>query len=75
MVVVVMVMFMVAYTGTVGSKSLKVRFYRRGCPSIEQIVRETVAIEKDSGLAPALIRMHFHDYFARVWSGVHHLDH
>ena len=47
---------------------LDFRFYDRTCPSAEAIVQQTVAaaFRNDSGVAPALIRMHFHDCFVRV---------
>ena len=47
---------------------LDLGFYDRTCPSAETIVQQTVAaaFRNDSGVAPALIRMHFHDCFVRV---------
>jgi peroxidase len=46
-------------------------FYDRTCPSAEAIVQQTVAaaFRNDSGVAPALIRMHFHDCFVRGCDG------
>jgi peroxidase len=48
-------------------------FYDRTCPSAEAIVQQTVAaaFRNDSGVAPALIRMHFHDCFVRVSTCMH----
>jgi peroxidase len=47
---------------------LYVGFYRRTCPSAETIAQQTVAaaFRNNSGVAPALLRMHFHDCFVRV---------
>lgn len=47
--------------------SLQVGFYRKTCPSAEAIVESVVsqAYANDSGIAPALIRLHFHDCFVR----------
>ncbi|CAN6336383.1 unnamed protein product [Urochloa humidicola] len=46
-------------------------FYDTRCPSAETIVQQTVAaaFKNDSGVAPALIRMHFHDCFVRGCDG------
>ncbi|CAN6358638.1 unnamed protein product [Urochloa humidicola] len=50
---------------------LDVGFYDTRCPSAEIIVQQTVAtaFRNDSGVAPALIRMHFHDCFVRGCDG------
>ncbi|CDO98877.1 unnamed protein product [Coffea canephora] len=47
--------------------SLQAGFYRKTCPSAEAIVESVVsqAYANDSGIAPALIRLHFHDCFVR----------
>ncbi|CAI9765861.1 unnamed protein product [Fraxinus pennsylvanica] len=46
---------------------LKVGFYQKTCPSAESIVKTTLdqAYTQDSGIAAALIRLHFHDCFVR----------
>lgn len=51
------------------SNELKIGYYEKTCPSAEAIVKNTVrkAYENnDTGIAPALIRLHFHDCFVRV---------
>ncbi|TKW07050.1 hypothetical protein SEVIR_7G282200v4 [Setaria viridis] len=46
-------------------------FYDTRCPAAETIVQQTVAaaFRNDSGVAPAIIRMHFHDCFVRGCDG------
>ncbi|KAK3137433.1 hypothetical protein QOZ80_5BG0452190 [Eleusine coracana subsp. coracana] len=53
------------------SACLVVGFYDRTCPAAETIVQQTVAaaFRNHSGVAPALIRLHFHDCFVRGCDG------
>jgi peroxidase len=55
------------------SASLEFGFYNKTCPSAETIVQQTVAaaFTNNSGVAPALLRMHFHDCFVRVSPHMH----
>ncbi|KAL2943738.1 Peroxidase 5 [Bienertia sinuspersici] len=47
---------------------LNVGFYSKSCPSADQIVKEEVmnGFMSNNGIAPSLVRMHFHDCFVRV---------
>ncbi|XP_021743431.1 peroxidase 57-like [Chenopodium quinoa] len=49
------------------SSALQVGFYSSSCPNAENIVRQVVQqrFNADKSVAPALLRMHFHDCFIR----------
>ncbi|EEE62429.1 hypothetical protein OsJ_17220 [Oryza sativa Japonica Group] len=52
----------------VGARAcLDVGFYDTTCPTAETLIQQVVAaaFRNDSGVAPAMIRMHFHDCFVR----------
>ncbi|XP_052155196.1 peroxidase 1-like [Oryza glaberrima] len=60
--------FLVAFfPGAAVGAGLKVGFYNKTCPSAERLVQQAVAaaFKNNSGVAPGLIRLHFHDCFVR----------
>ncbi|XP_073130150.1 peroxidase 5-like [Henckelia pumila] len=50
---------------------LRVDYYNKTCPNAESIIWEEVeeAFFRDKGIAPGLVRMHFHDCFVRGCDG------
>lgn len=49
-------------------KGLDLNYYKHRCPDAEAIVRRTTVqyVSRQTSLAAALLRMHFHDCFVRV---------
>lgn len=56
----------------VGVNALMVDYYAETCPGVEEAVEEAVkkATANDNTVPAALLRMHFHDCFIRVRSGL-----
>ncbi|KAK9110650.1 hypothetical protein Sjap_018710 [Stephania japonica] len=54
-------------TPTAQPQGTSLGFYARTCPNVESIVRATVQshFQSDPTVAPALLRMHFHDCFVQ----------
>ncbi|KAM0843329.1 hypothetical protein ACQ4PT_037011 [Festuca glaucescens] len=62
---------MLLSSGTTVVACIDVGFYDGACPSAETLVPQTVAASfaNNSGVAPALIRMHFHECFVKGCDG------
>ncbi|KAK9682363.1 hypothetical protein RND81_10G068400 [Saponaria officinalis] len=62
--IVVLVLLSVVYNL---EAQLQVGFYAKTCPSAETIVTQAVtqAFQSNNGIAPGIIRLHFHDCFIR----------
>ena len=70
-----LLMVLVAVTCSINivEAQLVADFYKSSCPNAETVVAAAVraALNKDSGSAPGILRMHFHDCFVRVSSAIH----
>lgn len=55
-------------TAVASGAKLSNYYYYRTCPNVESIVRNKVnqIVTADRGMAPGLLRLHFHDCFVRV---------
>ncbi|KAG8367392.1 hypothetical protein BUALT_Bualt16G0067200 [Buddleja alternifolia] len=71
LVMVVTVINVMIFSVLVVQGELKTGFYSSSCPKAESIVRSTVEahFNKDSTLAAALLRLHFHDCFVQGCDG------
>ncbi|KAK9110656.1 hypothetical protein Sjap_018716 [Stephania japonica] len=58
---------LIILTPTGEAQGTRFGFYSRTCPNVESIVRSTVQshFQSDPTVAPALLRMHFHDCFVQ----------
>ncbi|KAK3042049.1 hypothetical protein RJ639_001751 [Escallonia herrerae] len=66
-IILVLVLYLISQT----EAQLQVGFYKNSCPAAESIVCDEVfkAFKIDNGIAPGLVRMHFHDCFVRGADG------
>lgn len=64
--VVLLVTLMMISAGV--DATLRVDYYAKCCPNVEKIVYREMreAYQKDRGVAPGVLRVHFHDCFVRV---------
>jgi peroxidase len=53
---------------SISTASLQYNFYGSSCPNAEQTISNVVygLIDADPSMAPALLRLHFHDCFVMV---------
>ena len=65
-----LVILMVFFLGYRIEAALQVGYYGDKCPFAEKIIKEEVtkAFANDKGIAPGLLRLHFHDCFVRVYT-------
>uniref|UniRef100_A0A7C9AE92 Peroxidase n=1 Tax=Opuntia streptacantha TaxID=393608 RepID=A0A7C9AE92_OPUST len=66
-----LVILMVFFLGYRIEAGLQVGYYGDKCPFAEKIIKEEVtkAFANDKGIAPGLLRLHFHDCFVRGCDG------
>ncbi|XP_057792535.1 peroxidase 27-like [Salvia miltiorrhiza] len=67
----ILLCFLVFVSLEANAQNLKANFYSKTCPNLGAIVNRTTAklIARAPSLAPALLRMHFHDCFVRGCDG------
>lgn len=65
------VVFLATGATLVLGQGTKVGFYSTSCPSVQSIVKSTVTshFQSDPTVAPALLRLHFHDCFVQGCDG------
>ncbi|XP_006842561.2 peroxidase 25 [Amborella trichopoda] len=63
------ILFLLRNNGGVGATTLG--YYSESCPNVEEIVKSSVEffVSNDNSLAPALLRLHFHDCFVHGCDG------
>ena len=52
-----------------GADKLSARYYAKSCPNVQQIVWSVMAkkVAEQPRMAPAILRLFFHDCFVNVW--------
>ncbi|KAK9285786.1 hypothetical protein L1049_024987 [Liquidambar formosana] len=66
-----LIMLVLFVVDIANAKGLKMEFYKKSCPAVDEIVRKTTGyyISRAPTLAAAMLRMHFHDCFVRGCDG------